>query len=334
MNYNIFIRIKIYIINFFNLITNFIDEQSQIYNDIYRDNETYILRMFALICVGASAYFIIYDIFHPDVVSFYKSQLIHFKDELFKTEEKLNKIRNFLKNTDLKITGDVDLKNYLYSISIEIDNINEVYNFRNFSKFINLIEERQNKIDMISDWLNKEVRYVKTMKKKKVIEDLKDEFPSLNFLFNSNNFKKEANDNIINEIFIILTNIYLLFFFIIIFIIIIFFICYFFFNKWDEVWLKIIWFCIDVITFLIKKIAIIFIISIFISLFLWFFSLNLNQSVTDIVCAEQLFLDKIIFEHTPEEQEKILRETLLIEHKNFYFVSPQFIWLKSNIDIK
>ena len=99
-------------------------------------------------------------------------------------------------------------------------------------------------------------------------------------------------------------------------------------------WLKIIWFCIDVITFLIKKIAIIFIISIFISLFLWFFSLNLNQSVTDIVCAEQLFLDKIIFEHTPEEQEKILRETLLIEHKNFYFVSPQFIWLKSNIDIK
>ena len=315
---NIIEEIKFFTLNIFFIITDFFDNQFELYHN---NQSSYIYSFFISFFVIGVWLCITYEINHPDVVNFYKNKFFNFKIEIETLENKLNDIKNILYDKNSFIKDNKKLNDYVDSIEHELEDINEISNLRNFTKFKNIIEERLEKADSIYDWLEEEINSSKLQKKKEFFENLKFEYEFINYS-NPLYFREDAHAEIINIVIINLYNFFYILLFYIILLLVALLISIIFFDNWEEIWIKFFWLLIN--TFI--KIVINLTILILIILIFWFF---FTTSVDNISPVYQ-DLNEIILNLSVEDNQKILNESVLIEPSYSYISRPEFVWRNQN----
>ena len=181
----------------------------------------WFLLFFTIWCMGE-------DVRDPELAKIRHQLFYNFEQKIIDTDKKINKIKNLINRPEINKSDKDDISLYSSSIQFDIEVINEVYNYRNFKKFINIIEERFDKVNTLLDWVEKEIYVSRLEKKIKVIEEFNDPLYKINY-YNPSDFKWDVwNDTymcILEKLYIV----FYIFLSIDIFIIISFSICYFFF---------------------------------------------------------------------------------------------------------
>ena len=256
----------------------------------------------------------------PELSKIRKEMFYNFEKDIIDLEKKIDKVHFLLNSSEIDKNDKYQISNYTSSIQFEIDEFNDIYNYRNFRKFINILEERHEKIDSIIDWVDKEI-FFKKIEKKKKIYDLNNNYSKINY-YNPSDFRYQFWEETYQLTIDLLYIVFYILTFINIFILITILICFFFFKNWEEIlfnfFKNVIYFSYDLLLSIIKLIIVIVLLKIIIDF-------NTLYTHPD----PQKFYDSLVFIDFPvfyNEHNKILHESLLIEHNLYYTKTPTFIW--------